>query len=44
MKLGKKGINLNIKKAIYNKPLSKTESISSKVRKETRVSTLPTLT
>jgi hypothetical protein len=48
--LGIEGMYLNITKAIYNKPITniilheeKTETISFKVRKETRLSTLPTL-
>jgi hypothetical protein len=50
-KLGMEGKYLNIMKAVYDKPISqhpikqgKTENISSKIRNETKVSTLPTLT
>jgi hypothetical protein len=49
-KVGLEGMYLNIIKAIYDKPYSqyhtkqrKSETISSKVRSETRVSMLPTL-
>jgi hypothetical protein len=45
-KVGIEGMYLNIIKAIYEKPAAnggKTETISSKVRNETRVSTLSTL-
>jgi hypothetical protein len=43
-KLGIKGMYLNIIKPIYDKPIAniKTETISPKVRNETRMPTLPT--
>jgi hypothetical protein len=50
IKLGIEGMYLNIVKTIYEKPLlkiilkwGKTKNISSKVRNETRVFTLPSL-
>jgi hypothetical protein len=50
MKLGIEGMCFNIVKAIYDKPISqhhtkwrKTETMSSKVRNETWVSTLSTI-